>query len=234
MQNKQVREHFEAEHSKVTQQVNVANDFAQAAFRSAFPELNNLRADQIVAHLNQLAKTNPTRFRQAQSLLDNVAKAGNARQVVEQQRTQREQQEFQRYSKEQDSAFDKMVAHRNYTPQQKQALGQEAVAYAADLGIDAGTLRHVMMTNPALRSAAFQKVMHDALVGRIAAKQVEEMQRQNRAKLPPVQAPGHSNGGGVRQVQNANLESLRGKLAKSGEAKDAAALLVAMRNARRR
>jgi hypothetical protein len=233
MQHPQVRQELEAEFGKVAQQVNVANDFAQAAFRSAFPELNNLRADQIVAHLSQLAKTNPARFRQAQSLLDNVAKAGNARQIVEQQRTQREQQEFQRFSQEQDRAFDKMVAHRNYTPQQKQALGQEAVSYAAELGIDAGTLRHVMMTNPALRSAAFQKVMHDAIVGRMAAKSVAEMRQQQRAaNLPPVIKPG--SGAPRTTAQSANLQSLSAKLSQTGDAKDAAALLIARRNAARR
>jgi hypothetical protein len=232
-QNPKIRNAVEQEFGKVAQQVNVANDFAQAAFRSAFPELNNLRADQIVAHLNQLAKTNPARFRQAQSLLDNVAKAGNARQVVEQQRTQREQQEFQRFSQEQDRAFDKMVAHRNYTPQQKAAMGQEAVAYAAEMGIDAGTLRHVMMTNPALRSAAFQKVMHDAIVGRMAAKSLATLQQQQRAaNIPPVARPGHSNTGVTRQT--ANLQTLNEKLNQSGSAKDAAALLIARRNAKRR
>jgi hypothetical protein len=233
MTHPQVRAELEAQFGKVAQQVNVANDFAVGAFNTVLPELANLRPDQVAPFLEQLKRTNPQRYNQAVKAANNVAKAGNARQVIEQQRTQREQQEFQRFSQEQDRAFDKMVAHRNYTPQQKQELGQEAVAYAADLGIDAGTLRHVMMTNPALRSAAFQKVMHDALVGRMAAKSLATQKQQQRAaNIPPVARPGHSNSGVTRHT--ANLQTLNEKLNLSGSAKDAAALLIARRNAKRR
>jgi hypothetical protein len=240
MQHPQVREAMQQEFNKAfdlqakhTQQVNVANDFAQAAFRSAVPELANLRPDQIVPFLNQMAKTNPPRFKQAMALLDNVAKANTARQQVEARRQQAERQEFQRYSTEQDRAFDRMVA--NQTPQQRQAIATEMVSYAQEMGIDRNTLVHLMQTNPIMRHSAFQKMMHDATAGRLAQKQLAAIRQQQRAaNLPPVARPGHSNGGGLRAVQSANLQALSARLNQSGDAKDAAALLIAQRNARRR
>jgi hypothetical protein len=240
MQLRQVREHFEQEHGKVTQlqqqhaqQVQVAQDFAQAAFRSAVPELANLRPDQIVPFLNQMAKTNPPRFKQAMALLDNVAKANTARQQVEQRRVQAEQQQFQRYAQEQDKTFDRMMGQR--TPQQRQELATEMVAYAAEMGIDRSTLLNLMKTNPIMRHAGFQRMMAEATAARLAQKQLAAMRQQQRAaNIPPVIRPGTSNGGGVRAVQSANLQALSAKLNQTGDAKDAAALLMAMRSQRRR
>jgi hypothetical protein len=238
MQLPQVREHFEREHGKVTQlqqhhaqQVQVANDFAQAAFRSAVPELANLRTDQIVPFLNQMAKTNPPRFKQAMALLDNVTKANTARQQVEQQRAHAEKQEFTRYSKEHDAAFDRrMAAH---TPEQRRAIGAELVSYAAELGVDQRTLTSLMATNPIMRHSAFQSMMADAAAHRLAQKSLATMRQQQRAaNLPPVIRPG--SGAPRTTVQSANLQSLSTKLSQTGDAKDAAALLIARRNAARR
>jgi hypothetical protein len=240
MQHPQVREAVQQEFNKAfdlqakhEQQIQTANDFAVAAFRSAVPEFNGLRADQFVARLQQLQRTNPARYQQVSQMLDNVGKTGMARQQVEQQRAHAERQEFQRYSGEQDRTFDRMVA--NHTPQQRQAIATEMVSYAQEMGVDQKTLVHLMQTNPIMRHSAFQKMMHDATVGRLAQKQLAQMRQQQRAaNLPPVARPGHSNGGGVRQVQSANLQALSSKLSQSGDARDAAALLIAQRNARRR
>jgi hypothetical protein len=238
MQLPQVREHFEQEHGKVTQlqqhhaqQVQVANDFAQAAFRSAVPELANLRPDQIVPFLNQMAKTNPPRFKQAMGLLDNVTKANTARQQVEQQRAHAEKQEFTRYSKEHDAAFDRrMAAH---TPEQRRAIGAEVVSYAAELGVDQRTLTSLMATNPIMRHSAFQSMMADAAAHRLAQKSLATMRQQQRAaNLPPVIRPG--SGAPRTTVQSANLQTLNEKLNRSADVKDATALLIARRNAKRR
>jgi len=92
-----------------------------------------------------------------------------------------------------------------------------------------------MQTNPIMRHSAFQKMMFDAAAMSLARKNTETLRQQQRAgNVPRVQQPGHSNNGGVRAVQSSTLQQLSSKLSQSGSAKDAAALLVASRNARRR
>lgn len=97
MQHPQVREAMQQEFNKAAQlqqqhaqQVQVANDFAVAAFRSAVPELNGLRTDQFVARLQEIQRTNPARYKQVLGMLDNVGKTAMARQQVEQQRAHAE------------------------------------------------------------------------------------------------------------------------------------------------
>jgi hypothetical protein len=237
MAHPQVRQAMEHEFGKAfelqerhAKQINLANDFAQAAFRSSVPELANLRPEQIVPFLNQMAKTNPPRFKAAMALLDNVAKANTARQQIERQRAHAERQEFQRYAQEQDRAYERMVGAK--TPQQMKEFSSEMVAYAGSMGIDQKTLQQVLSTNPIARHSAFQKMVHDAVQGRLAQKQLAEMRQQNRAKLPPVQAPGIASQSGVRQAQNSQLQGLRDRLNRSGDIKDAAALLAASRRKR--
>jgi hypothetical protein len=233
MQNPQVRAELEAQFGDVAKQVQVANDFARGAFYSVFPETKKFSAAEMTQYLTGLAKINPQKFKQAQALLDNVAKAENGRQLVERHRTQREQQQFQRYGAEQDLAFDRMVSHRNYTPEQRRAMGQEAVAYAQEMGIDQRTLANLARTNPVFRHAAFQKMIHDAVVGRMAQKSLEALRQQQRAaNIPPVARPG--SGAPRTNPQSANLQALNAKLSKTADVKDAAALLIASRNAKRR
>jgi hypothetical protein len=70
-------------------------------------------------------------------------------------------------------------------------------------------------------------------VGRMAAKSLATLQQQQRAaNLPPVIKPG--SGAARTTAQSASLQQLSAKLSQTGNAKDAAALLVAQRNARRR
>jgi hypothetical protein len=238
-QNPKIRSAVEAEVTKAfelqakhAQQIQVANDFALGALRSALPELANVRPDQVVQFFNQMAQTNPPRFKQAMALLNNVAKTQAARQQVEQQRQHRERQEFQAYAKEQDAAFEKRVGSQ--TLQQRQAVAAEMVEYAAEFGVNRETLTNILATNPLARHAGFQSMMRDAALGRIARKNFEAQRQQTRAaNVPHVQQPGHSNVG-RHSAQSAHLQALSAKLSQSGSAKDAAALLLASRNARKR
>jgi hypothetical protein len=229
MQNPQVREHFEQEHGKVAQQVELANDFARGAFYSVFPQTKNFSAAEMTQYLTGLAKINPQKFKQAQSLLDNVAKAGNARQIVQQQRAHVERQQFQSYAQEQDAAFDRMVGKR--TPQQRQEIATEMVNYAAEMGVDRKTLTHILATNPIARHSAFQKMIHDAVAGRLARKQLAEHQRQQRAaNLPPVQRPGTAtNNSAAQRTRGNDVQRLAEKFSRTLDPRDAAALISAQR-----
>ena len=73
-----------------------------------------------------------------------------------------------------------------HTPESRRAIGAEIANYAAELGVDRGTLTHLMQTNPIMGSAAFQTMMAEAVQGRLARKSLEAMRRNNQAKVPQV------------------------------------------------
>jgi hypothetical protein len=210
-----------------------AQEIALGSVYAAFPEMVGVKTQpQMQEVLNRLQQTNPQRFQQAQAMLQNFARLHGERQNMERQKQQFERQNFQRDSAVQDAAYAKALA--NVPAAQRESVAREAISYAASLGIDERTLTHLLNTNPIMRHSAFRKMMFDAAAGSLARKQLATQRQQNRAAVPPVSRPGHSNGGGVRAAQNANLQQLSAKLTQSGDAKDAAALLMAMRSQRRR
>ncbi|HLG85135.1 MAG TPA: hypothetical protein VKY22_29405 [Bradyrhizobium sp.] len=244
-QNPKIRQAVETEFNKAVTtattaqkhyaaNVQAAQEIALGSINAAFPEMNGIKTPQQMAtFLNQLQQTNPQRFQQAQIMLNNFTRLHNERQHMERQRQQIDRQNFQREAAVQDQAFAKRVQH--VPPQQREAVAREALSYAASLGVDQRTFEHLMMTNPIMRHAAFRKMMFDAAAYSLAQKNLTTTRQQQRAaNIPPVIRPGTSNGGGVRAVQNASLQQLSARLTQSGDAKDAAALLMAMRSQRRR
>jgi hypothetical protein len=238
-QNPKVRQAVEAEVTRANAAevafgdgLKVAQNAAVASFAAHYPEFVGKSPAQIQAAFAQMQQQNPQRAQQAQAAFQNAIKFEAALNQNEARRQHAEQQNFQRFAKEQDLAFDKAIGQR--TPQQRQALAGEMVAMAADYGINRETLVHLMQTSPIMRHAGMQRVFHEAAAGRLARKQLATLQQQQRAaNVPHVTPPGTSNGG-ARAVQSASLNALRQKLDATGSAKDAAALLVASRNAKRR
>jgi hypothetical protein len=98
---------------------------------------------------------------------------------------------------------------------------------AAELGIGYQQLIHHMKTEPVLQSAAFQKVIHDAVQARITQKAAANWKSKKAAPIPPVQKPGTTT---LRSERiNADLRTLDGKLEASGSLKDAYKLILASR-----
>lgn len=211
-----------------------AQEIAMGSIYAAFPEMVGVKTQsQMQDVLNRLQYTDPTRFKQATQMLQNFTRLHGERQNIERQKQHFDSQNFQREAAAQDAAFNKALAH--VPAQQREAVAREAISYAASLGVDEKTLTHLLNTNPIMRSAPMRQMMFDAAAGSLARKQLAAQRQRNRAQVPPVQRPGTSNsGGGVRAVQSANLQQLSARLTQSGDPKDAAALLVAMRSQRRR
>jgi hypothetical protein len=241
-QNPKIREAVEQELNKAVttattaqkhyaENVQAAQEIALGSIHAAFPEMNGVKTQaQMTAFLNQLQQTNPQRWQQAVGMLQNFARLHNERGNMERQRQQIERQNFQRDAAVQDQAFAKSVQH--VPLQQREAVAREAVSYAASLGIDERTLTHLLNSNPIMRHSAFRQMMFDAAAGSLARKQLAAQRQQNRAQVPPVIRPG--SGAPRTTVQSANLQQLSARLNQTGDAKDAAALLIASRNARRR
>ncbi len=238
-QNPKIRAAVEAEVTRANERevafsdgLRVAQNAAVATFAAHYPEFVGKSPAQIQAAFAHMQQTNPQRAQQAQAAFQNAVKFEAALKQNEARVQHAERQQFQNYAREQDAAFNRMVG--NQTPQQRQAIASEMISYAGEMGVDQKTLVHLMQTNPIMRHSAFQKMMTDAVAHRLAQKSLAAQRQQNRAPVPPVIRPGTSNGGGVRQVTNSNLQALSAKLNATGSAKDAAALLLASRNARRR
>jgi hypothetical protein len=243
-QNPKIRNAVETEMNKAVttattaqkhyaENVVAAQEIALGSINAAFPEMAGVKTQaQMQEVLNRLQQTNPQRFQQAQQMLQNFTRLHVERQNMERQKQQFERQSFQREAVAQDAAFLKSVSH--IPMEQRKAVEGHVLTYAQSLGIDANTFSHLMATNPIMRNSSFRRMMFRAVQADLAEKQFAAQRQQNRAQVPPVSRPGHSNGGGVRAVQSANLQQLSAKLTQSGDAKDAAALLMAMRSQRRR
>jgi hypothetical protein len=115
---------------------------------------------------------------------------------------------------------------------QEMRPSSNGLTYAQSLGIDANTFSHLMATNPIMRHSSFRRMMYDAAAGSLARKQLATHRQQNRAQVPPVTRPG--NGALRTTAQSANLQALSQKLNVTGGAREAADLLIAMRNSKRR
>jgi hypothetical protein len=242
-QNPKVRQAVEQDMSKAVttattaqkhyaENVHHAQGLALSAINAAFPEMGGIKTQvQMQAFMNQLQQTNPQRWQQAQTMLNSFARLHNERGHMERQKQQIERQTFQRNAAAEDAAFNKALA--NVPPQQRDAVAREAVSYAQSLGVDERTLTHLLHTNPIMRSSAFRQMMFDAAAHSLARKNLAAQRQQNRAAVPHVTPPGHSNVARTT-AQSANLQQLSARLTQSGSAKDAAALLIAARNARRR
>jgi hypothetical protein len=211
-----------------------AQEIALGSINAAFPEMAGVKTPQDMQRvLQHLQATNPQRAQQAQAMLQNFARLHGERQNMETQRQQFQRQQFQRDAVNEDAAYAKRIGH--IPAAHREAVSRHAIEYAQTLGVSEQVLTHLLNTNPILRTAAFRQVMFDAAAGSLARKNLEvQRQKQRSGNVPHIQPPGHSNGGGVRAVQNANLQALSSQLTKSGSAKDAAALLLAMRNSRKR
>jgi hypothetical protein len=210
-----------------------AQEIALGSIYASFPEMVGVKTQpQMQELLNRLQYTDPARFQQATKMLQSFTRLHGERQNMERQKQNFERQNFARDSAREDAAFNKAIAH--VPAQQREAVAREAIVYAQSLGVDERTLTHLFNTNPIMRTSAMRQMMFDAAAGSLARKQLATQRQQNRAQVPHVTPPGTSNGGGVRQVQNANLQALANKFAHSGDPKDGAAFLSAQRNARRR
>jgi hypothetical protein len=148
-------------------------------------------------------------------------------QQVEQQ-TQRHAQQaqaFQQFADHHDKIFEER--NKNIAPEQMRTLAQEAMGIFREYGVSEAEVQQHWKTNPLMRSAAAQQVLMDAGRWRQAQKAIA---RAAHRPVPQVQRPGvsqpHSSDDGAyaaieRQFRGKNLN-----------AKQAADLLIARRNAR--
>lgn len=213
LKNPQIRAALEEEFGKAQQvqdsfgqALSTVQSWAQASFLESFPELSGLPAEQLEQGLAMLAQADPPRFNAAMNLLGRVQTIQAAQQQEQHRQAQIAHQNFEAYAKEQDAAFEAMVG--KMTPAQHAEFGAELSAYAGELGVSQQQLVQLLQTEPVMRHAAFQKMVHDA----IKYRQVQKTSRAAAKRdVPPVMRPGTSSA--VRRDDSASdIQALERKM----------------------
>jgi hypothetical protein len=159
----------------------LAQQFAQASFMESFPELAGLPPQHLEAGLQQLAQQNPQRFQQAMGILNRVQSLNAAAQQAQQARAHEQHQQIETWAKTQDARLKSLGVE--FTPETVNAVTEYA---KEELAIDRQQLAEVMLAHPILRSAEFQRVMHDAAQYR----RIKSAPKAVPQGLPSVQRPG--------------------------------------------
>ena len=200
-----------------------AHAFAQAAFFEAVPELRGLAPEQLEQGLALLAQVDPPKFNTAMNVLNRVHAIQTAQQHNQQQQAHVARQNFDTYAKEQDANFRSMV---DFAPAKMQEVGDEMVAYASELGIERDQLVHLLQNEPIIRHAAFQKMIYDAVQGRLSQKRSSTATKAIPRDIPAVQRPGTSQPRGSQRSEK--MSSLEAKFNRTGDLRDAQELYSLM------
>jgi len=193
--------------------------FSREALHELVPELANIPLEHFQGAMAQLARVDPQRHGAVVRLLDRVLHIQAAKMAEE----AHAQQGRESWRVAENTRFERMVGPRS--PE----FGVEMVEYAQQLGVGRNQLEHLLRTEPVLQSAAFQKVIYDAVQLRIAQKRAAGGWKNNKARapIPPVQKPGTSTS--PRERSSADAQALNARLNQSGSLADAFALLKSKR-----
>jgi hypothetical protein len=193
LQKPQVREALESEFAKADQvrqqhtaALTHAQQFAQAAFFEAVPELSGLPLDQVEAGLQLLQQVEPARFDAAMRTLSRVGQIAQQQAAIQQQQQAIAQQQFVEHVKAEDARLIEMRGGEKAADEVTQAL----FTYLDDHGVPKQQRLNMIMNNPVLRTAEARETIWKA------AKYDEIRKAAPKAapkSLPPVSRPGTSN-----------------------------------------
>lgn len=212
----------EAEHARrsYADAIGATMDVAKVAFFNQFPELAGLTEAQIPAALQYLSQTAPEKLTRIRSTLAQLEQLGAAQQQEKQVQAMQARESFKAYATAEDARFDALVAGQSKASLREAAA--EIVTAAEEYGIDRAQLMHLFESEPIMRNAAFQKMMHDAAKYRLAQKAVPKAMPKT---VPHVQKPGVSRPAEPRGTED--VRTLAAKFASNPSVKNAAALYAA-------
>jgi hypothetical protein len=167
--------------------VDLANQFARAAFIENFPDIAALPLPHWEGALIAMAAREPARFQKAIGTLRRVVTLQHEEKLQEQRRRQQQQSEFRQYARAEDARFADMV--KGEAPARMQAIEAEIPRMLSDLGVDPLAFLRAGHESKFLRSAAAQKILVDAAKYRMLMSAPKAV--ATRA-VPRVQRPGAS------------------------------------------
>jgi hypothetical protein len=209
---------------------------AEQAALAPFPELANVRRDDMQVVLNHIRQSNPERFEQidrhvarvkglAANQLQTMQVLHQQQHAVQQQQQAMQAQNLKAWADAQDRAFEK-TSWANESPQSRDAITREIVDAYKQYGISEQELAHHYQNNPAMRHAATQALLLDGIRYRQAQRSIP---RAVARPVPSVQRPGVSS---PEARDHSELASFQKSFNLNPTAKNAAALLTARRGAR--
>jgi hypothetical protein len=218
---------YQAQVAIASAQAQQSAQAALAATAARFPELQGINTiPELQLALNVMAQSNPERFEAARRDLSYVVAAAQNAQQIGAQHAQNQAAQFEAYAKQQDELYDQ--AHPEMKdPAVSARVSKSAMDYLKNnIGLSDDDVRAVW-NSPQGRSAAFQNILHDAVMYSNAKAAVP------RAKANPVrqvQRPGSP----VERAPDSDLGlvALDRRLSESGNVKDARDLLIALRGRR--
>lgn len=199
-----------------------ATEFAALSFADQFPEFATIPQEQWQNAFAILQQQNPARAQQAANYIARAYQLAAQRDKLNAEQEQRKQQQFSDYAKEQDAIFSKAVAKV-----EPEVLAEIAESLKEN-GIDPAEFDRLIKSDRMMRSAFAQKTMWEAAKYRLLMKAAPKAVSK---PLPPVNRPGAARSQG--EIAHAGLDALKGKFERTGNIKDAVALLQAQRSARR-
>jgi hypothetical protein len=236
LQNQHVRQAIEAELAQVEQarqqyaavtmqnvQVAAANLFA------SYPELRGLAPNQFDTALHVIQQRDPARHAEIATHINQVAQIYQAAQQAQAQAAQIQRARFDDYAKQQDKLFDD-TAEKEHGKEKVNAAKKAVLEIAeSDYGISKEEMAHLWQTQPLMRTAAWQRMVMDATLYRMAKKTATANPVRT---VPPSQRPG---AGGMVQSSgdDGEIARLTQRVNRSGSMKDMAALRLAKMRAQR-
>jgi hypothetical protein len=206
-------------------------DVTTSSILASWPELSGLTAQTLPVALAAIARENPEKAVAIKAHLDQASAILQANQSARAQHQAQQQQQLAAWSARESEHFAKMIA-TEATPERQAAVKAEFENFSKETGLTRQQLSTVFAQNPALNSAAFQKIMWDALSHR-AAKRTAMSNPASRNAVPSVQKPGVAKSKGDHA--DAEISELRDKFKRStgtAQIRAAVALHAAQRRAR--
>jgi hypothetical protein len=197
---------------------------ALAALFADIPELANLPLTQYQAALTAMSQREPARFRTAMSRLNAVAEVEAASQQLKAKKASRDQAEFKTYAAKEKQRFAELT--KDIPAKEMARIEAHVPKILAKHGADVKQFLEAISNQ-----STFPRATAEALLVKAARYDLlMETTRAvpARAPVPNVQRPG--NGGRVADRGAADLASLNAKFSKTGNLKDATALLLARRS----
>lgn len=228
-----------AELRRVAETERVKAEAARTQYESQLPQLHQILVEaqagafpdiKSMADVQRLSTEDPLRYLQYTAHQQKVAAVQQEMYAAQERQTREHQSRWQEFASKQDAAVLERIPDLS-DPSKRTKVQESARAYLKDVGFQDTELEQSWggQLGISFRDARVQEMIHDAVKWREAQAKVKTA--ISSKPLPPVQKPGVSAAKGSADVQH--IQTLSAKLDKTGNAKDAAALIAARRAARR-
>jgi hypothetical protein len=199
-----------------------ATQMAEATFFSQFPELAGLDGEQRVQAFAAIAQNDPQRAEQIRASVNGIANLFQQYSTENGKLAAEREANFRNYAKAESERFEEMIKD---TPKARRAEIEGAIVEVIkEYGGDVQAFAKLMQGSE-FASATVQRLLWD--VGRL--RLIEKTKTSAAVKpVPPVVRPGVA-GAARASSADASISVLAAKLNRTGDARDAAALLMARR-----